>query len=63
MGLPWHKLVGLTADEASAMRGHRRKLVAKIQEKMQENVASELTGYHYIIHQESLWRYVTVTIT
>lgn len=55
MGLPWEKLVGLTTDGAPAMCGHRSGLVARIRQKMQEeNVPSELTAYHCIIHQESL---------
>ncbi|XP_068580201.1 general transcription factor II-I repeat domain-containing protein 2-like [Cebidichthys violaceus] len=55
MGLPWDKLVGLTTDGAPAMCGQKSGLVGRIREKMkEENVTSELTAYHCIIHRESL---------
>ena len=54
MRLPWDKLVGLTTDGAPAMCGQRSGLVGRIQDKMQENNAGELTVYHCIIHQEVL---------
>ena len=42
-------------DGAPAMCGRKSGLVGRIREKMQdENVTSELTAYHCIIHQESL---------
>ena len=54
MKLPWDKLVGLTTDGAPAMCSHKSGLVGRIQEKMRENHAGELTVYYCIIHQESL---------
>ena len=36
------------------MCGHKSGLVGRIQEKMRENHAGELTVHHCIIHQESL---------
>jgi len=36
------------------MCGRRNRFVAKIREKLQENVTGELTAYHCLMHQELL---------
>lgn len=54
MSLPWDKLVGLTTDSVPALCGQKSGLVGRIQEKIQEEDAGELTVYHCIIHQEVL---------
>ena len=54
MSLPWGNLVGSTTDGAPAMCGQKSGLVSRIQEKMWEEDAGELTVYHCIIHQEGL---------
>ena len=51
MSLPWGNLVGLTTDGAPAMCGQKSGLASRIQEKMPEEDAGELTVYHCIIHQ------------
>ena len=55
MKLPWDKLVGLTMDGAPTKCDQKSGLVGRIREKMWQNHAGELTVYHCIIHQESLW--------
>ena len=52
MSLPCDKLVGLTTIGAPAMRGQKCRLVGRVDEKMQEEDAGELTVC--IIHQEGL---------
>ena len=54
ISLPCDKLVGLTTDGAPAMCGQKSGLVGRVQKKMWEEDAGELTVYHYIIHQEVL---------
>ena len=54
MKLSWDKLVELMTDGAPAMCGQKSGLVDRIQEKMRENHAGELSVYHYIMQLESL---------
>ena len=69
MSLLWDKLVGLMTNSAPAMCGQKSGLVGRVQEKMRENDAGELTVYHCIIHQETLcgkalqMKHVTSSIT
>ena len=44
----------MTTDGAPAICGQKSGLVGRIQEKMREKDAGELTVYHCIIHQEAL---------
>ena len=50
MGLSWDNLVGLNTDGVPPMYGQKSGLVSRIQEKMLEEDAGELTAYLYIIH-------------
>ena len=47
--------MGLTTDGARAMCGQKSGLVGRVQEKMREEDAGELTVFHCIIHQEALF--------
>ena len=54
MSLPWDKVMRLTINSAPAMYDQNSGLVGRIQRKMREEDAGELTVYYCIIHQEPL---------